>query len=148
MATARAHITIRGLDEVSKALKRMDKPAAVRLVRKGFRRALIPVRDATAAAAPKRTGALAADVKILSGRTRKGILAMRVVIGKGSYKGDRFYGGFQEFGWRLGSRKRGPDRPKIEGKWFMHGAFLKEGPGAKANAEKYLWEEIQKVMKI
>ena len=142
-------ITIRGLREVSSVLKRMDKPAAVRLVRKSFRRALIPVRDRTKSLAPVDTGALAAAVKIMVGRTTRGLIRQRVVIGrgKGADKGSVFYGSPQELGFRIGPRKLGDKRRKIPAKHFMKEAYEQEGPGAAEKAEEYLWDEIQKIFK-
>jgi hypothetical protein len=142
-------ITIRGLREVSAVLKKMDKPAAVRLVRKAFRRALVPVRDRTKELAPVKTGALAAAVKIMAGRTNRGLIRQRVVIGrgKGADKNSVFYGSQQELGFRLGPRKLGNKRRKIEGKHFMKQAYDQTGQAASDRAEEYLWDEILKVWK-
>jgi hypothetical protein len=138
-------ITIRGLTEVSAKLKRMDKKAAVRLVRKAFRKALVPVKNRTQELAPKDTGAMAGAVKIFAGRTSRGLIRQRVVIGKGAYRGDQFYGSMQELGWKQGSRKLGDKREHIAGKRFMREAYNQTGPAAMEKAEEYLWDEIIKV---
>jgi hypothetical protein len=138
-------ITIRGLTEVNAKMKRMEPKAAVRLIRKAFRRALIPVRNRTQEYAPKKTGAMAGAVKILAGRTSRGLVRQRVVIGKGAYRGDQFYGSMQELGWKIGPRKRGANRAHKEGTRFMRKAYNDEGPAALDHAEQYLWDEIVKL---
>jgi hypothetical protein len=138
-------ITIKGLSEVSGKLKRMEPKAAVRLIRKAFRRALVPVRNRTKELAPKKTGAMADAVKILAGRTSNGLVRQRVVIGKGAYRGDQFYGSMQELGWKQGARKLGDKRQHIEAKRFMREAYNQEGHAAMDHAEQYLWDEIIKV---
>lgn len=149
MPASSQFITIRGLKEVSASLKRMDKKAAVRLIRKSFRRALVPVRDLTKSLAPKQTGLLASAVKILAGRSYRGLVRQRIVIARGVTDSGKkaFHGSLQELGWKQGRMKLGDKRTKIIPKdaHYMKRAFDQLGQPASDKAEEYLWDEIVKV---
>jgi hypothetical protein len=47
-------------------------------------------------------------------------------LGKGFFRGDEFYGAFQEFGWKAGKRGRF-NRRSIPGKHFMQRAAERKG---------------------
>src|SRR5437660_46187 len=128
-------ITIRGLTEVSQAFKQMDRKTAIKVIRKSFRRALTPLKSRYAELAPKKTGALASSAKILSGGVRRGLIRVRLVIGKGAYRGDTFYGSFQELGWKVGSRKLGDKRKKVIAKHFLRQTYEEGGQQASDVAE-------------
>ena len=82
----------------AKLQKSILRPA----LRKGASLILGPAR----ANAPEKTGAMKRAIKVKSRKSRKGTVAIGVVLGAGFFKGDEFYGAFQEFGWHAGSRRR------------------------------------------
>ena len=97
--------------------------------------------------APKQTGALAGAVKIMAGRTTRGLIRQRVVIAardKGTGRKVN-HGALQELGWRQGRKELGDKRRKIPGKHYMKRAYEQLGQSATEKAEEYLWDEIVKV---
>ena len=103
--TARLH----GGRELERTLRRLPGDATKRrVVRFAMRKALVPVRDAMAAQAPRQWGDLADSVKI-------GIIRRQrtETMGVGPSK-QGFYGMFHEFGWSQvsqGQRNQMPARP-------------------------------------
>lgn len=140
-------ITIRGLKEVSAKLRRVEPALGRKIIRRAFRQALKPVKARVRDLAPVKTGQTKAAVKVLAGRSRRGRITMRVVIGKGAYKGDQYYAAYQEYGFRLGSRKRGGSRPQIEGKHFMKRAFDETADKARDDAERLILEGVMAELK-
>jgi HK97 gp10 family phage protein len=131
-----AGVTIRGLPEISRKLKKLEPALGKKIIRKAFRAALKPVRDAVRANLPSETGTLRKAVKVMSGRSRKGRITMRVVIGAAAFKGGRFYGAFRDLGTR-----------KLAGSDGMKRGFDETKDGAKAAAERLILEGIEAELK-
>jgi HK97 gp10 family phage protein len=130
-----ATITIKGLDQVNKKLRRLPAKLGRTVIRKAMRQSLKPVQARVRELAPAgKTGQIKGGVRILAARARKGRVTVRVVIGKGWFKGDSFYAGFQEYGWQPG-RRGGTRGRHIAGKHFMRHAYEQAGPAAKGDAE-------------
>jgi HK97 gp10 family phage protein len=131
-------IKIQGLEQLRKKLDVLGKTGVKRAMRPALRAGQKVITKAAQAAAPVRTGLVQRNIKTRAIRRSRKHFGMRTVLGEGFYKGKTFYGAFQEFGWKTGSRKHDPSavsnryvrslqRRQIPGKHFMEKA-------AKANA--------------
>ena len=126
----------------------MDKPAAVRLIRKSFRRALV--------AGPRSYEGAGAETDGRVGRRRQDHggpdhAGPDPATGRDRGKCDKgtgrkvHHGALQELGWRQGRKELGDKRRKIPGKHYMKRAYEQLGQSATGKAEEYLWDEIVKV---
>lgn len=125
---------------MDKVLQELDGKTSRRIVGKALKEGAKPILSTTQSSVPRRTGKLAASLKIISG-TKNGIKFAKVSLGGKAYTGPTFYGWFQERGWHQGKRPRGklrehalgygmvresagPDRRRFfAGKHFMEKAF-------------------------
>lgn len=139
MATQREQTRLDGGRELERLLAALPGRVAGRISRDALRAGAKIIQAADAAAAPKRTGQLARTIKVRSARRRGGRSAMLVQTGKGFFKGDTFYGAFQEMGWRAGKRSLGSSRREIPGKHFMLEGFLR----ARAQAVEVVADRIK-----
>ena len=118
---------IQGLEKTLKSLKKFDAQLQKKILRQAMRAALKPIKATAKADAPVLTGQTRAAIKIKAGKQRKkGCIRLNVVIGEGDYKGDQFYGSFQEYGYH--NHKTGK---LIPGKHFMKKAFDSQKGNAK-----------------
>jgi HK97 gp10 family phage protein len=129
-------IDLKGPDAIKRAFAELPPRLARKVIRRGLRAGAKIVRADAQAHAPVDTGLTRKAIKVRSGRGRKkGLITMGVVIGQGDYRGETFYGAFQEFGWKAGERGS-EHRRQVEGKHFMgHALAEKEGPAKAAIAE-------------
>jgi HK97 gp10 family phage protein len=105
--------TITGVRELQRAYRELPKRLANKVVRQAVRKALKPVAAKVKELTPKDTGALAKATKIRARPKRKrGVIALDVIQGEGSFKGATFYGGFQNFGTK-----------KLKGAHYVERAF-------------------------
>lgn len=137
-------VVVTGSEELNRKLAQLRGPQAKAAIRKASRAALRPVLAAAKANAPRRTGQLAGAIK-LRALKRSRVRVGSQVTASGSnnqFQGKTYYGGFQEYGWRVGRRaqntdvgaafgarrtaaqqkaiaKRNASRAKIEGTEFM-----------------------------
>ena len=146
--TSQDGVTIQlvGDKELLAKLERLDRKDSRRAISRATRAAAKRIQPVAKRLAPKRTGALrrairvrAADKKLkraLRLPARKYIGAV-CRIGKGFFKGETFYGGFVEWGWKTrGGRV-------IPGKLFMQRAAEKEGLAAANEATEIVRQEIE-----
>lgn len=105
--------------------------------------------------APVKTGRLRKSIKTRvvknSKKSKLKIIGTSTITGEGFFKGDTYYGGFQEFGWHVGSRSLGDDRRFVEGKHYMKKAVDELGPsslrGAANSIAKALDDEASRLSK-
>ena len=117
-----------GEEALRKKLDGLKKTDAKAALRKGTRAGCKVIQKRGQELAPKRTKRLARNIRVRAlPRSKKWVGTM---VRGTNYKGDEFYGAFQEFGWRHGPRKLGDKRKKIEGKHFMERAVKEVGPQA------------------
>lgn len=136
-------IQLSGLPEVNKLLRALPGKVAKRVIGKAMKAALKPVQAASKANAPVKTGQLRKAIRVLAGRSRGGRIVYKVVMGKGDFVGDEFYGSFQEYGWKTG--KRGSSgRKVVPGKHFMKRAFDATKDRAKADCEAAILAGVEK----
>jgi len=116
---------ILGLDEINKKLAKLEAAIGKKIIRKEIRKALKPVKDRVKALTPVgETGQIKRAIKVMAGRSKKGSITYRVVIGKQNFHGKSFYGAFAEFGTK---------RQKAQ--HFMKRGFDQTAQKAKADAE-------------
>lgn len=125
---AKRVLVITGNKSLTRMLNALGSPKARELHRKAVRKAARPILEHAKAESPVKSGAMRKSLTIKAlRRSRRGI-GVRVTQKEGLFKGDQFYGGFQEFGWLTGRRRKkehrksNRERRKIPGKWFMRGA--------------------------
>ncbi len=100
-------VTISGTEELTALLKAFPTKIANKAVRKGTRAGVKVIARTAKRFAPRRTGLLARSMKVRAMKRRRGRIGAVILTGKaGAFKGDTFYGAFQEFGWVAGGRKR------------------------------------------
>lgn len=125
--------TIQGLDKATKSLRALPPAVAKKVVRQSMRKALKPVAQAVRQEAPEKSGALKRAIKVRAGkRTSKGVIRLQVRVGAGDFKGDTFYGAFQQFGTK-----------KIPANDFMTRGFEATAEGAKDEAERLIVEGLE-----
>lgn len=97
-----AEIEIRGLTELENALAQLEGPQLKKVVRSSLRKGAKEIQAQAKADAPKRTGTLASSIKVRSGGTKAGTVAVKIVTSNDDhlFKGDQFYGAFLEFGYK------------------------------------------------
>jgi HK97 gp10 family phage protein len=123
-----AVLRIEGADDILKALKQLEPKFAKKAVRKAMRVGLKPILTTARANAPVKSGKIKKAIKIRAAKRKRNRVGVRIKIGEENFVGKGFYGAFQEFGWKTGSRKSPPDqRTQIEGKHFMENAFDSRG---------------------
>jgi HK97 gp10 family phage protein len=119
--------TITGVKEIRRAYRELPKRLANKVIRGAIRKALKPVAARVKQLTPRDTGTLAAATKVRARAKRKrGVIALDVIQGEGSFKGATFYGGFQNFGTK-----------KLEGKHYVERAFdeTKDAATAQVSSE-------------
>lgn len=130
-------IQINGDKQVIENLKDLEPRMRRLAITRSMRAALKPVLATARQMAPKKTEKLRKNIKLKMWKRsrskeakRNPKIGMSIQVGDGWYKGDTFYGAFQEFGWHTGKRtnairrRRGTDtRRWIEGKHFMEQTF-------------------------
>ena len=115
----RVSFTLTGDAELNRALAAIKEKTAKDFVRKASREVLKQHVWAFATATPRRSGALSRDIKVRAVTRSRTKVGARITTGAGGlFRGKTFYGGFQEWGWKTGSRKS-TSRRQIEGKRFL-----------------------------
>lgn len=164
--------TIVGDDRLLRKLDRIAKKDARAAIRKGTRAGAKIVTARTKALAPvsgsrqtgkktKKGGTLRRAIRTRSAKRSRVFIGSVTRLGAGFFKGETFYGAFQEFGWTPGKRRIGgvllagarrrtglrdnPNRGKpIEGKHFMERAAKQVGRKAMRVATDIIAREIER----
>lgn len=129
---AKRSLIITGNVRLTRMLNALASNKAREVHRKALRRAIKPVLEEARLRAPVRSGAFRKSLTVRATKRSRKSIGVHVTQRRGMFKGKEFYGGFQEFGWRLGTRKKQyrrkgktrveDTRKKIPGKWFMRQA--------------------------
>jgi len=117
---AKKAFIITGDKKLNRALFRLEKTEAKKIVRKAAREALRPVLSQAKANAPEDTGRLVASLKIRALKRSRKRFGATVQTAAGNFQGETYYGGFQEWGWVARSGN------KIPGDRFMLRAAITE----------------------
>ncbi len=128
-------LKIEGGKELAKALEELPEKMQRKILRPAMFQAAAVVLSEARIQAPRKTGLLSSTLTAKVSLSRKGELKGTVRTKAGDYQGKTFYGSFQEYGWRAGSRKKygishkkgarsSTDlRPKVDANPFMRRAF-------------------------
>jgi HK97 gp10 family phage protein len=145
-------LTVRGDKAIMRKLKGMVPAARKKVLTKAARTAAKPLLQQARSNAPTRTGALRKAIKLRAKKkNRRGVVGVSVAVGAKWFVGDEFYGAFQEFGWKAGTRpgknSKEPDtRPQIEGKHYIERAYQTGGQRALRTFMDEVPREIEKLM--
>ena len=131
----KATIVLTGSDRLNTKLLALTTAQSKAAIRSAARPALKPTLDAARALCPVREGKLRRSIKIRAIRRSRTRVGMRVTTSKSdnAFTGKTYYGGFINWGWKVGKRRRislrrsrrdtGADtRKKIAGTRFMNRA--------------------------
>lgn len=144
-------IKLVGDRKLIRKLERLEKKDARRAIRRGSRAGIKIVTAAVKAAAPVgATGQLRKAIRTRAAKRSRRFIGAVTRLGEGYFKGETFYGSFQEFGWHSGKRrgKGKPDNRKwIEGKHFMEEAAKRVGKTAGDVAIRQMRFEIEQAAK-
>ncbi len=120
---------VKGLEETLRRMKQLPVKVAKKVIRQSLRDGAKKVLPAVQALAPVKSGTLKKSLKVRArlgrkrGRTKPGRVQIQVGMQAGDYKGESFYGSFQELGWKTGSRKLGDQRKQNPGLHFTEKGF-------------------------
>lgn len=125
---------IEGADQLRKKLLALEPRIAKKVVRQAVRPAAKLIQDAAKANVAVDTGKLKRSLKVRSLKRSRNRIGVQVSTNSTDnlFKGNTFYGGFLEYGHRLGKRTnaqkrkgyKGPDsRKMVPAKPFMKPAF-------------------------
>ncbi len=114
-----------GVEEMKAALMEFPAKVATKHLRRGLREGAKVIRLQCVADAPVRTGLTRSAIKVRAGKKKRNTISAMVAIGEGDFKGDTFYAGMVNYGWRVGSRKLGLARRFVPGTRWLNKAFDK-----------------------
>lgn len=101
---------IQGMEALLKKLDGLSKKEANKALRKALRAGAKIVQAKAKQTIPRKSGKGAKALKVRAAKRsrKKGPGVMVIADGKNNlFKGDSFYLGFQEYGWKTGKRKHG-----------------------------------------
>jgi len=100
---------VKGLEDwEGMMLRALDPAAQTRILTEALTQGANIVKGQAVQNAPSRSGALRAAIRVVARRTKPGHAKVSVMVGDaGFFKGDNYYAGFQEWGWKpTGPKKR------------------------------------------
>lgn len=116
--------TIAGEKEITRRLKLLPDRLKKKVLRQAMRASMKPVAAAVRSEVPVLSGLTKASVKVRSIKFKsRNNVGVKVMIGKGDYKGETYYAAFVQFG-----------TSKIPADPFMDRAFSRTKDSAKAQA--------------
>ena len=131
-----ANIKLQGARRLDRKLRMLPTRLAKKGIRQGLRAGAKIVHAQAVANAPVDTELLKKSLKVRAIKRRRGSIGVAVQTKDGNFKGETFYGAFQELGWKHGSRKLGNARKQIPGKHYMkRAAESKKEEAAQAVAD-------------
>lgn len=137
------------ISDVVKDLRSLEPRLQKKILRKATRAGCKPIAKAAKADAPVLSGQARKAIKVRAAkrsRKRKSITTF-VQNAAGDYKGSTYYAAFQEYGYRLGPRRLGDKRRKVEGKEFMKKGFDQGRGQAEKEVKREIREGIEREMK-
>jgi HK97 gp10 family phage protein len=140
-------IFIRGDLDIEARLAVLEKGQARKIVRRGSRAGAKRILPTARSLAPHRTGQLRGAIRVRAGKRSRKYIAVRCTCGKDWFKGDTFYGGFQEWGWQTGKRGSAARR-QVKGKHFMERAYNRKKGAAMNEARRVILAEIEQAVRM
>jgi HK97 gp10 family phage protein len=98
-------LEIQGLEELEKGLSKLEAYVYKDVIKKALTAAAELIAEGARRLVPVKTGALRNAIRVRAGRSSNGSFSVLAAVGKRWFVGDQFYGAFQEFGWKSGSRQ-------------------------------------------
>lgn len=98
-------------------------------------------------ATPRQTGALRKNTKIRAMKRSRVGAGVRVGYSDKDFAGEGFYGSFVEYGYRVGPRKLGETRTKVEGQKNLKKVAAQNGPKAVDEATKLIARSMEQIAK-
>jgi len=137
------------LRSIEKAISRLgDSKSANVLVGKAARiAARMHLIQPAKAAMPVASGQLKKATKLRSIKRSRVSAGVWVGFSEKDFVGDQFYGAFQEWGFRIGSRKLGDSRRKIEGRFMLRKVAKIHGKQAQDHAAKLIADAMEQMAK-
>lgn len=137
--------TLTGDKELDRKFRDLPLKVEKKVLREALRPATKIILEGAKQAAPVGSGQLQKSLRVRAGkRTRKNVVTMQVVTGKEFFQGDTFYGAFEEFGHRIGSRSLGDQRAVYPGTHFIEHAYKSKAEEAKNDAIQRIAIGIEK----
>jgi hypothetical protein len=137
-------LDVSGLDGFAKRLEALSAYAEGATLKAGAKAVAQAIADRARELAPAASGRLRAAIRVRAGRSGQGSFSFLASVGAKNFAGDQYYGAFQEFGWKSGSRKAGGNRKEIPGKHYMQQAAEEIGPSALATFEQAALAQLAK----
>lgn len=135
-----------GHEKVAKRLKKLENKIILRTVKRAAKKSAQFVHARMLPEVPTETGALRKAIKIRTFATAKKGAGASITINKRFFKGDEFYGAFQELGWTLGDRKsRASNAKKVPGLRFMRKALFDNEEKVRRIFEQGLSDELKRL---
>lgn len=136
-------LEVRGAKELKRQLDQLADVEIRKILRKAMRAGAKVILPAARANAPVgATGAIRKGIRVRAARRSRKYIGIVIVLGKGFFLGDEFYGAFQELGWKTGKRKSS-NRRQIPGKHFLQRAAEQKGKAAGDVVIARLWQGIR-----
>lgn len=137
------------LRSIEKAISKLgDSKTANQIVSKAARvSAKLHLLPQSKASTPVQSGALRKSTKIRAIKRKKNSAGVSVGYADKDFTGDVFYGGFIEYGFRVGDRKLGNSRTQVKGQGNLRKVAQANGAKAAEYAAKLIADAMEKVAK-
>lgn len=112
----------------------LSRASQGKIIRPALRAASNEFLTAARANVPVKTGALKRSLVVRSGKRSRRAIRVLVQTGAGFFTGPTYYGGFVEYGHRVGKRSLGMARRFVRGVHFVRRAYEQRRESAKARA--------------
>jgi hypothetical protein len=106
-------IVMTGDKQVNRMLRQLSATQGKYVIRKAARTAIKVVVPAAKRYAPVESGLMRRAIRVRALERSRTRVGARITIGNQNFKGKAFYGGFQEWGWKTGTRKGSKTRETI-----------------------------------
>lgn len=135
------------LKAISRSLRQLEPKLQKKIIREEARRAakahLLPQAKS---AVPVDSGTYRKSIKVRAIKRSRKAVGVQVSAGVKGFTGDAFYGGFLEYGWRVGKRGNS-DRRHVKGKGYLAGVAKSQGPKAANAAAKGIAARIDQELR-
>jgi len=122
-------MVVKGGPRLERNLRELATKDLKAVLRKAMRAGAKVILPAAKANTPLDSGQLKRSIRVRATKRSRTHVGITVVTGKEFFKGDFYYGGMQEFGWKTGRRGTGNRRP-VPGKHFLQKAARARGKAA------------------
>lgn len=155
-------VKIENADRIIAALDKVTKKVQRKVISAGCRAGAKLIQTNAKTRAPRKSGLLAKAIRVRvskrvgNRKKKRGEVAVNAQIGKGDFKGETFYGAFQEFGWHSGKRagkqhlKKGgieDQRKFIAGKHFMEQAYKAQASSALSAMSRTIVDGLEQAVR-